>query len=186
MKKTLSGIIVLAMALFADAALAAGGEIAVIVKTTNSNFWQNVNKGASDAIKLPELKGYTMSFQGPAADPALARFSGMTSEDREYHSGLLLRNLMDSVRTGTKGGFMAFCRNLAEHRHREGYRVEDLVASLRTMRRVSLEIVGRDPEAVGLRQAIHEYLAMTVDFGVDQVLEVFEEHEIGALPVPEE
>jgi ribose transport system substrate-binding protein len=72
MKKALSGIVVAAMALFANAALAAGGEIAVIVKTTNSNFWQNVNKGASDAIKLPELKGYTMTFQGPAAESNIA------------------------------------------------------------------------------------------------------------------
>ncbi len=71
MKKALSGIIVAAMALFANAALA-GGEIAVIVKTTNSNFWQNVNKGASDAVKLPELKGFTMTFQGPAAESQIA------------------------------------------------------------------------------------------------------------------
>src|SRR5512142_2010510 len=66
MKKALSGILVGAMALFANAALAKGGEIAVIVKTTNSNFWQNVNKGATDAMK--EVKGYTFTFQGPAAE----------------------------------------------------------------------------------------------------------------------
>jgi nucleoside-diphosphate-sugar epimerase len=124
-------------------------------------------------------------FQGPGADPALARYGGMKPEEREYHSGLLLRNLMDAVRTGTKGGFMAFCRNLAEHRHREGYQVENLVASLQALRRASVEIVGRDPEAAHLRQAIRDYLAMTIEFGIDQVLEVFEEHETGALPDPE-
>ncbi len=63
-------IIVAVIALFANAALAAGGEIAVIVKTTNSNFWQNVNKGATDAMK--EVKGYTMTFQGPAAETNIA------------------------------------------------------------------------------------------------------------------
>ena len=66
MKKALSGIIVAAMALFASTALAAGGEIAVIVKTTNSNFWQNVNKGATDAMK--EVKEFSMTFQGPASE----------------------------------------------------------------------------------------------------------------------
>lgn len=70
MKKALSGILVAAMALFANAALAKGGEIAVIVKTTNSNFWQNVNKGATDAMK--DVKGYTMTFQGPAAESNIA------------------------------------------------------------------------------------------------------------------
>jgi len=70
MKKALSGIIVAAIALFANAALAAGGEIAVIVKTTNSNFWQNVNKGATDAMK--DVKGFTMTFQGPEAEAKIA------------------------------------------------------------------------------------------------------------------
>ena len=54
----------------AGPAFAQSKEIAVIVKTTNSNFWQNVNKGAAAAIaKLP---GYTMTFQGPAAETAVA------------------------------------------------------------------------------------------------------------------
>jgi len=45
------------------------GEIAVIVKTTNSNFWQNVNKGASAAIgNHPE---HTMTFNGPASESAI-------------------------------------------------------------------------------------------------------------------
>jgi len=46
------------------------GEIAVIVKTTNSNFWQNVNKGASAAIE--GQSEHTMTFDGPAAESAIA------------------------------------------------------------------------------------------------------------------
>ena len=49
---------------------AAGGEIAVIVKTSSSNYWQNVQKGANAA--MGQLKGYTMTFQGPAAETAIA------------------------------------------------------------------------------------------------------------------
>jgi ribose transport system substrate-binding protein len=52
------------------AATASAGEIAVIVKTTNSTFWQNVNKGADSAIK--EVKGHTMTFSGPASESAIA------------------------------------------------------------------------------------------------------------------
>jgi ribose transport system substrate-binding protein len=57
-----------ALALAAGAATA--GEIAVIVKTTNSTFWQNVNKGADAAIK--EVKGHTLTFSGPASESAIA------------------------------------------------------------------------------------------------------------------
>lgn len=51
-------------------ATAADKEIAVIVKTANSDFWQNVKKGANTAVG--ELKGYTSSFQGGASDTDLA------------------------------------------------------------------------------------------------------------------
>ncbi|MGF0539416.1 ABC transporter substrate-binding protein [Agrobacterium sp. ES01] len=46
------------------------GEIAVIVKTTNSNFWQNVNKGATAALE--GQSDFTMTFDGPAAESDIA------------------------------------------------------------------------------------------------------------------
>ncbi|MVA26249.1 ABC transporter substrate-binding protein [Agrobacterium vitis] len=49
---------------------ASAGEIAVIVKTVNSTFWQNVQKGADTAIG--KQKAHTMTFQGPAAESAIA------------------------------------------------------------------------------------------------------------------
>ena len=52
------------------ATAAQAGEIAVIVKTTNSNFWQNVNKGAQAAIE--NQSEHTMSFDGPAAESDIA------------------------------------------------------------------------------------------------------------------
>ena len=68
--KTMSlGVLATALALSAGAALAAP-EIAVIVKTTNSNYWQNVQKGA--AASAAGAKGYTMTFQGPASESAIA------------------------------------------------------------------------------------------------------------------
>ncbi len=67
MRKLLSGLIIPAIALWTGWAQAAEKEIAVIVKTVNSTFWQNVQKGANAAMKdLGE--GYTLSFQGPASE----------------------------------------------------------------------------------------------------------------------
>jgi ribose transport system substrate-binding protein len=65
-----STIGVAAMLAAAPAAMAADKEIAVIVKTANSDFWQNVKKGAAAGVS--ELKGYTSSFQGAASDTDLA------------------------------------------------------------------------------------------------------------------
>ena len=70
MKKILSTLIASTLALAASAALAADKEIAVIVKTVNSDFWQNVKKGSTAAAEA--MKGYTATFQGAASDTDLA------------------------------------------------------------------------------------------------------------------
>ncbi len=71
LKKLAVGLLAAGMvAGLASPVFAQSKEIAVIVKTTNSNYWQNVNKGASAAIK--DLPGYTMTFQGPAAETQIA------------------------------------------------------------------------------------------------------------------
>jgi ribose transport system substrate-binding protein len=70
LRTLLTSSIGLAALLAACGATAADKEIAVIVKTANSDFWQNVKKGANAAVG--ELKGYTSSFQGGASDTDLA------------------------------------------------------------------------------------------------------------------
>ncbi|HEX5935859.1 MAG TPA: substrate-binding domain-containing protein, partial [Pseudorhizobium sp.] len=69
MKKLATALLASAMALGAFSA-AQAGEIAVIVKTVNSTFWQNVQKGADAAMK--DVSEHTMTFQGPAAESAIA------------------------------------------------------------------------------------------------------------------
>lgn len=57
-------------ALISSPVMAKSSEIAVIVKTANANFWQNVNKGAVEAGK--DIGGqYHISFQGPQAETAI-------------------------------------------------------------------------------------------------------------------
>lgn len=70
MKTLLTTLCAATLALTGFAASAADKEIAVIVKTVNSDFWQNVKKGANDGAA--KLKGYTATFQGAASDTDLA------------------------------------------------------------------------------------------------------------------
>jgi ribose transport system substrate-binding protein len=70
MKLTTQATFTAVLAVAASSAFAAGGEIAVIVKSADSNYWQNVNKGATAALATE--KGYTMTFQGPAAESDIA------------------------------------------------------------------------------------------------------------------
>ncbi len=70
MRKLVLALMTSALAL-SGAAGASAAEIAVIVKTVNSTFWQNVQKGADAAIAA-DKGGNTMTFQGPAAESAIA------------------------------------------------------------------------------------------------------------------
>jgi len=70
LRRLIAATLTLAATAVAPAAQAADKEIAVIVKTANSDFWQNVKKGANDGAA--EFKGYTASFQGAASDTDLA------------------------------------------------------------------------------------------------------------------
>ena len=76
-------------AAFSTGAYAEGGEIAVIVKTVNSNYWQNVQKGAKAAMGA--TKGYTMTFQGPAAESDIADEVNMVENAVNRHvAGIVL------------------------------------------------------------------------------------------------
>ena len=70
MKKLVTTLFAATLAVASSATLAADKEIAVIVKTVNSDFWQNVKKGSSAAAAA--MKGYTATFQGAASDTDLA------------------------------------------------------------------------------------------------------------------
>jgi len=70
MRKIVTTCLASVFALTAFSAMAQTKEIAVIVKTVNSTFWQNVQKGANAAQK--DAGGYSMTFQGPAAESAIA------------------------------------------------------------------------------------------------------------------
>lgn len=69
MKKTLKTILATTALAFMASTVSAG-EIAVIVKNTNSNFWQNVNKGASAATEAQSE--HTMTFSGASSDVAIS------------------------------------------------------------------------------------------------------------------
>ncbi|WP_304614487.1 ABC transporter substrate-binding protein [Paracoccus sp. (in: a-proteobacteria)] len=116
-------------ALALTAAGAQAGEIAVIVKTTNSNFWQNVNLGAQAAIA--GQSEHTLSFDGPAAESAVADQVSLVENainrgvaglvlapsdpealipvvQRAYESGIPVVIIDSALGEGAEGAFQAF------------------------------------------------------------------------------
>lgn len=67
---TICAVMAAIMVAATPSAYADSKEIAVVVKSANSNFWQNVRKGAEAEMK--NHPGYTLNFQGPAAETNVA------------------------------------------------------------------------------------------------------------------
>ena len=139
--------------------------------------------GSSHRHQAEIAEAFRQLFEGPAADPFLRRYLTLDEKDRAYQQQQLISNLIEAIRTGAKGPFMVYCRDLARLRLGQGFPAGEVLHALRSLQRICQEIVRRDPESAGLDRALHDYLDTTLDFGVDQLLEVYEESETGTLPV---
>ena len=127
MKTYKLGMLASVMAL--SAGMATAGEIAVIVKTTSSNFWQNVNKGAEAAIAAQSE--HSFSFDGPATESAVADQVNLVENainrgvsgivlapsdpealapvvKRAYESGIPVVIIDSALTDGAKGTYQAF------------------------------------------------------------------------------
>lgn len=85
-----------------------------------------------------------------------------------------LRSLMSAVHGGDKAVFMSFCLREAERWYAMGRPLEELWEALEVCNEVCLEVVGRDPEARGLAQALYDHVTMTFQYAVDAIQELDE------------
>jgi nucleoside-diphosphate-sugar epimerase len=95
--------------------------------------------------------------------------------------GFALRHLIDTVATGERTEFVAYCRELAERCFEAGVPAGEVCAALELMGDVAVRALRQDPEAAELREVIHDHLLMTLRWGGDEVQEVYEHLEARAL-----
>ncbi len=110
-----------------------------------------------------------------AGGAALPHYRELGADEHRWNHRLILRNLMHAVRTREKGVFMAYCRDLAQHRFSQGYGIAELSTALATLDRLCVETLARDPAASDLSlRDLHHTITMTLQFGLDQMEEVYE------------
>jgi nucleoside-diphosphate-sugar epimerase len=125
-----------------------------------------------DEIRLRFVEGQLLGAQG---DDRFPHYQQVPREILEWRFTVVLRHLLNAVRTGEKGLFTAYCRDLAEKRFQDGFEAIEVSQALETLNDTCVEVLREDAEAAGLDEAIRNHLSMTVQFGCDQVLETFEE-----------
>ena len=113
----------------------------------------------------------------PETRGRFAHYHDFTADQHEWHHRLILRQLVNAVRTSERGIFMAYCRDLAERRLTQGFDAEELCGALEVLNLVCFRVLRRDPETKDIRRDIYDHVTVTLKAGCDQAQEVFEQHE---------
>lgn len=152
--------------------------------------WNRRNQAAMKKVRLrPNLKIYgllelheteirqlfTAHLLDPAGRERFPSYQRFAPEEHHWHHRLILQRLMDAVRTREKAVFMTYCRDLAQRRIQQGFTEAELCGALEILDQICREVLARDSEAEGLQQAFQDYITTTIQFGIDQVQEVFEQ-----------
>jgi hypothetical protein len=117
--------------------------------------------------------------EGRGRFPGLARLG--EAEHPGNRHGFALRHLIDTVGTGERTEFVAYCRDLAERCHESGVPAEEVCGALEVMGAVAVRTLRQDAEAAELRTEIHDHLLMTLRWGCDEVQEAYEHLDARAL-----
>ena len=129
----------------------------------------------------PEIaRRYAGELSGEGGAAGMPGYGGLPADEREWIARLAVHNLAQAVRAGEKRSFMSYCRDFAERRAQQGFRAAEVVHAIRSLERICLETLKRDPEAAGLDRAMRDYVSMTLEFGIDQVIEAYEDAAAGS------
>jgi hypothetical protein len=125
-----------------------------------------------DEIRRRFVGERLFGLEGPDRFP---HYQEVPREIMEWRFTVVLRHLLNAVRTGEKGLFTAYCRDLAEKRYEDGFDAIEVCNALQALNETSLDTLRGDVEAEGLDAALLNHVTMTVEFGCDQILETFED-----------
>lgn len=125
---------------------------------------------------------FTSFLLDPARREHLKSYQALSLEDHEWNHRLILRQLANAVLTRQKGLFMAYCRDLAERRYLQGFKVEELSYALTALNEICLRVLRKDPHTANLEEELQHHITMTIQFGLDQIQETYEYAAAGRPP----
>jgi hypothetical protein len=118
------------------------------------------------------LRSALLGDEGRRRFPSLGRPGG--AEHPAERHGFALRHLIDTVGTGERSEFVAYCRDVAERAFEVGIPVDEVCEVLEVVGAVAVRTLRQDEEGADLRAEIHDHLLMTLRWGCDEVQEVYE------------
>ena len=125
-----------------------------------------------DAIRSRFLD---LLLSSPVAETTFPSYQTVSPQVVEWRFTVALRHILNSVRTKERGLFLAYCRDFGSKRFEEGFDVREVVNALQALNEIALDVLSEDPDAAGLEEALQNHFSMTIEFGCDQILEVYED-----------
>ena len=121
---------------------------------------------------------FTEVLMSPDGRERFASYQDISQDEHRWNHTLVLRHLMNAVRTRERGILVSYCRDLAERRFQQGFEAREVCDALRELNRIVFKHLRRDPEGEGLRQDIKNHVTMTLTWGCDEAQQVFEHLEV--------
>jgi len=157
---------------------------------TDPEEWHRRNQAAMKMVKIHNnlrihrllekhqeaiRKTFLEALVGSEGSSRFPSYQRVTPEVLAWRLTVIMRHLMNAVRTGEKGVFTAYCRDLAERRMREGFHPMEVCGALETLNRVCRDILFADEESADLETAVWDHITMTIQFGCDQIQGTYED-----------
>ena len=121
------------------------------------------------------LVSFNDALTSPERAEKFASYQRLSASTHGWNHRMIVRQLLNAVRTGDKTVFTSYCRDVAMRRFEEGFRAEEFCGAVELLNLICLRVLRRDPESGGMRQQMLDYLTMTLRFGCDEAQETFEE-----------
>ena len=117
---------------------------------------------------------FTTALQERAAAGTLPSYGEIGTAEHRWNHRLILRNLINAVRTRDRSVFLAYCEDVAERRWEQGFGAEELCGALELLSEICLSVLSDDPDSLEVAPYFYDHVTVTIRFGTDHVLEVYE------------
>lgn len=147
--------------------------------------WHRLNRAAMKRVFVPQyLRLYQLlerhqdalveEYTKALNDARFPSYQRVSEDDHEWNHRIILRQLMNTVRTHDRHVLAAYCADLAERRYRQGFKVEELCGAIEALNGVCAAVLARDPDSATLTREIFDSVTTPLKWGVDRIQETYE------------
>ena len=129
---------------------------------------------ADRQLNAAQLLRRTQAVVKPEGRRRFPSYQDVSRTEHRWNHTLILRHLMNAVRTRERSILVSYCRDLAERRFEEGFESREVCDALRELNRIIYKKLLHDPEAHGMKADLYEHVTMTLTWGCDEAQQVFE------------